>query len=95
MVERIELGKALEKAIKVLKSGGLVVYPTETSYGIGADALNPKVVERVHAAKKQPKEKSISVIVASERQADEIAEIDENARKLIREFMTGPLTLVI
>jgi len=96
-VVRLEKGneeKAIEEAVKVLQKGGIIVYPTETCYGLGADALNEKAVEKVHLAKRQPREKPISVIAGNEKQAGEIAELDENARKLIHNFMPGPLTLV-
>jgi len=85
---------ALEEAVKALQEGKMIAYPTETSYGIGADALNEKAVEKVHEAKQQPKDKPISVIVADEKQAEKVAELDENARKLIHNFMPGPLTIV-
>lgn len=87
-------GKVLEKAAGILANGGLVVYPTETSYGIGADALNSEAVARVHEAKGQDKSKPISVIVGNAEQAEEVAEINDKALKLIHKFMPGPLTLV-
>jgi L-threonylcarbamoyladenylate synthase len=95
----VKLGEASEKetikeAVGVLLKGGVVVYPTETSYAIGADALNAGAVERVHEAKKQPKSKPVSVIVASEEQAEEIAQIEADTRRLIHNFMPGPLTLL-
>jgi L-threonylcarbamoyladenylate synthase len=54
--------------IKVLKKGGLILYPTDTIWGIGCDATNPDAVERVHRLKKRPDEKSMIVLVAEERQ---------------------------
>lgn len=86
--------KAIEKALEVLASGGIIVYPTETSYGVGADALNAEAVGKVHETKRQPKDKPISVIVANEKQAEEVAEIGKKERELIHNFMPGPLTLI-
>lgn len=94
MAEIVKVGQATGPALKVLREGGIIVYPTETSYGIGADALNSEAVERVHRAKQQPSDKPISVIVASEEQAEQVAEIDEKAMRLIHNFMPGPLTLI-
>ena len=88
------LGAAIDAAVNVLKEGGVIVFPTETSYGLGTDALNAKAVEKVHNAKEQPLNKPISVVVASVEQAKEIAKVGENAEKLIHNFMPGPLTLV-
>jgi L-threonylcarbamoyladenylate synthase len=94
MAEIVKIEQAMAPALKVLKEGGIIVYPTETSYGIGADALNSNAVEKVHLAKKQPNNKPISVIVASEEQAEQVAELNENARRLIHNFMPGPLTII-
>ena len=94
MARVLKQEKALEEAVKVLKQGGVIIYPTETSYGVGADALNPEAIAKVHEAKQQPHDKPISVIVADEKQAEEIAEIGEKERKLIHNFMPGPLTLI-
>ncbi|MDP6670789.1 MAG: L-threonylcarbamoyladenylate synthase [archaeon] len=94
MAKIVKIEQAIEPALQVLKEGGVIVYPTETSYGIGVDALSSNAVEKVHLAKKQPGSKPISVIVANEKQAEQVAELNENARRLIHNFMPGPLTLI-
>lgn len=58
----------IEKCLQVLKNGGLILYPTDTVWGIGCDATNEKAVERVYALKKRPDEKAMIVLVADERE---------------------------
>ncbi len=84
----------IEKAKQVIKDGGIVVYPTETAYGIAADALNPEAVEKVFEAKKRPRDKGMTVIVDSLETAEKYAKLSDNERKVVEEFMPGPLTLI-
>ena len=87
--------KEIERIVQVLKNGGIIVYPTETSYGIGADALNKKAVLKVHKVKMQSTSKPISIIVPSIEVAKKIGKMDNDAEKLVKKFMPGPLTLVV
>lgn len=84
----------LEKVREILKDGGTVIFPTETAYGIAADARNPDAVEKVYKAKKRSRSKGLTTIVSSKEQAEEYGILDDTERKLIDEFMPGPLTLV-
>lgn len=84
----------LEKARKTVRNGGLVIYPTETAYAVGGDALDEEVIEKVYEAKQRPREKGLTVIVDSLETAEEYAELCEMERALVEEFMPGPLTLV-
>lgn len=86
--------KAIEKAIIVLEKKGTIIFPTETSYGIGADALDKKAVAKVHEAKQQSQSKPISVIVSDLEQAEKIAELNAEARILAKKFFPEPLTLI-
>ncbi len=85
----------IEKAARILKKGGLVVFPTESSYGLGADASNPVAVKKIASAKSQPEEKAISVIAADLEQAKKFGKITGEAKKLAERLMPGPLTLVV
>lgn len=78
-----------------LDEGKIGVYPTETAYGIAADALNEEAVEKVYKAKKRPKSKPLTTICHDLDQVEEHANLTEDERKLIEEFMPGPLTLVV
>jgi L-threonylcarbamoyladenylate synthase len=84
----------VEEAKNVVKENDVIVYPTETAYGIGGNALNEEVIDRVYEAKQRPRSKGLTVIVNSLEQAESYAELNEAEKALIKEFMPGPLTLV-
>ena len=85
---------AISTAVRVLKKGGIIVYPTETSYGIGADATSSKAIRKIFRIKTRDKGKQISIIVSSLNMAKRYAIVDEFAQKLTQKFMPGPLTLI-
>lgn len=90
----MDLEDDIEKAKKVIENGGLVIFPTETAYGIAADATNPFAVEKVYEAKDRPKSKGLTTIVDSLETAEEYGNLSEDEKKVVDEFMPGPLTLV-
>lgn len=79
----------------VLAKGGLVAAPTETVYGLAADALNPRACRAIFRAKGRPANDPLIVHVASLEQAAEIAELDDAVRQVAKAFWPGPLTLVL
>lgn len=84
-----------EKAAEIIKRGGLVVFPTETVYGLGANALNGDAVRKIYAAKGRPSDNPLIAHVASKGDVEMLArEIPENAKKLMDAFWGGPLTLI-
>ena len=87
--------KNILKASKILQEGGIVVFPTETVYGIGANALNDKAVERIYAAKKRPQNNPLIVHVENLERARSIAHFSEIELFLAENFWPGPLTLVL
>lgn len=89
------IGTDLSHAAETLRAGGLVAIPTETVYGLGADATNPDAVAKIFAAKERPKFDPLIVHLASVDQLAEIvAEIPPTAEKLMQAFWPGPLTLL-
>ncbi len=84
----------LEKAAAVLKSGGLVVYPTETAYALGCDPRNAKAVKRLFAVKARDASKPLPMIAASEAMAARFLRLDRYGRMLAEVFWPGPLTIV-
>ena len=86
----------IDQAVSVLRSGGLVAFPTETVYGLGADASNPEAVRRIFEAKGRPATHPVIVHLADAVQAANWArEMPEPARKLAKKFWPGPLTIVV
>jgi L-threonylcarbamoyladenylate synthase len=86
----------IEHAVTILKSGGLVAFPTETVYGLGADASNPDAVAKIFAVKGRPAGHPLIVHVADAVQvANWARDSPDAARKLARKFWPGPLTLIL
>lgn len=85
----------LDKILSELNSGKLVVYPTETLYGLGADPFDEAAVKRVFMAKKRPFDMPLSIAVSNIRMLEELAVLDERARALAEKFLPGPLTLIL
>ncbi len=86
----------IQTAAQLLRSGELVVFPTETVYGLGANALDPAAVLKIYALKGRPATSPLIVHVSSIEQARELAaEWPEDAERLAREFWPGPLTIVV
>lgn len=87
---------ALPSALEVLKSGGLVAFPTDTVYGVGALAFDRMAVESIYTAKDRPVEKAIPILIGDVDDLAKVAiSIPEIALKLAAHFWPGPLTLVI
>jgi len=86
----------LAAAARVLATGGVVVYPTETVYGLGADAFNPAALQRLVALKVRAPGKPIAVLIADvEMLHDLVTDVPAIAQRLMRQFWPGPLTLVM
>lgn len=88
------MDKQIEKAKKTIEEGGIVIFPTETAYGIAADATNQEAIEKVYNAKNRPKSKGLTTIVSNLEQAQEFGNLSNLEKKIVEEFMPGPLTLV-
>jgi L-threonylcarbamoyladenylate synthase len=86
---------SIEKAITILEAGGVVAFPTETFYGLAADATNEKAVDRIFEIKGRSFNNPIALIISKENDLDLLTDnIPEEAKKLMAAFWPGPLTLV-
>jgi L-threonylcarbamoyladenylate synthase len=95
-LESQEAIQALGDAAGILRGGGLVAFPTETVYGLGANALDGEAVGRIFVAKRRPSWDPIIVHIADETMLEGVVrEIPEAARKLMKAFWPGPLTLLL
>lgn len=95
-LESSEAAAALDRAAEILRAGGLVALPTETVYGLGANALDHAAVERIFSAKERPAWDPIIVHVASLEMLDGLVEnVSATARRLMEQFWPGPLTLLL
>ena len=87
---------AIKRAASIIRDGGLVAFPTETVYGLGADAMNENAVQKIFEAKGRPSDNPCIVHVASRAMLDHVTTgINARAELLIQKFWPGPLTLVL
>ncbi|MFW5749657.1 MAG: L-threonylcarbamoyladenylate synthase [Halanaerobium sp.] len=93
---RLKNDSAVVEAAELLKSGELVALPTETVYGLAADALNPEAVKKIFRAKGRPQDNPLIVHIADQSQLAQLTagEISDRAEKLMEKFWPGPLTII-
>jgi L-threonylcarbamoyladenylate synthase len=90
------LQREIEKGVEILQKGGVIAFPTDTVYGLGADAFNSTAVERIYEIKNRPKHQQFPLLIADVKQLTALAEpIPEIAWFLARRFWPGGLTLVL
>jgi len=88
--------QALEAALQTLRSGGLVVFPTDTLYGLGCDPTNPNALQAIYAAKNRPTLKAIPVLIGESSQLSGlVTALPPQAERLIHRYWPGPLTLIL
>ncbi|HXZ29812.1 MAG TPA: L-threonylcarbamoyladenylate synthase [Dehalococcoidia bacterium] len=88
--------REIDKGVQILQKGGVIAFPTDTVYGLGADAFNTRAVERVYEIKNRPKYQQVPLLIADVKQLTTLAEpIPEIAWLLARRFWPGGLTLVL
>ena len=85
----------LDRAGEAARAGDLIVYPTETVYGLGADALDPDAVASVFDAKRRDRSKPVSMAVDSVETAADVTRPADRERAFMREFLPGPVTVVV
>lgn len=86
----------LKEPAQIIKAGGIVIFPTETVYGIGVNGLNETAIKKLYEVKKRPITKPISLLVNSIEMIEEVAkDITEIEYDLIKKFLPGPLTIVL
>jgi len=86
--------KQIDKTLAVLRQGGVVVYPTETAYGLGTDATNSHGVARLASIKRRSINAPFSIIVSSLAMAEQYCQFSAAARRIVNEHWPGPLTII-
>ncbi|MBU1036788.1 threonylcarbamoyl-AMP synthase [Patescibacteria group bacterium] len=99
-MKKRELSKSAEsfivnEAVKILKKGKIIVYPTETAYGLGADFSNPQALKKIYQIKGRSFKKPLSIIVSDFKMAKKLIKFDKFSLKLAKKYWPGPLTLVL
>ena len=85
----------IEEASRLIQNGEVVAFPTETVYGLGADATNESAIKKVFVAKGRPADNPLIMTVADATQMDEFVTISDQARKLMNHFWPGSLTIIL
>lgn len=85
----------LSECAQIIKDGGLVAFPTETVYGLGANALDDAACAKIYEAKMRPQDKALLCHVCGVEMAEKIAFLDDRARRLISRFTPGPVTVIV
>jgi L-threonylcarbamoyladenylate synthase len=88
------MAEAVQEAVQTLREGGLVVYPTETMYGVGVDAINADAVTKLLRFKNRPAGKAVSIVVQDQEMAERYVSLNEGAKSLYATFLPGPVTIV-
>ena len=95
-ISKNNIFKAIDQAVAILRQGGIVAFPTDTVYGVGADTFNPEAVEKIYIAKLRPRNKPLPVLVSS---IDDVRKISEELPHIFDEltakFWPGALTLIV
>ena len=94
ILDKSNYKSALKEASYVLSNGGLVVYPTETCYGLGADALNQRGVDKLLSYKRRREGKPLSILVQDQDEASRYVDVNESAARMYERFLPGPVTVV-
>ena len=87
--------RLIRKVVEILKGGGVVVYPTDTYYGIGCDIMNKKAIERIYQLKQRNKSKPFSFICSGLKNISLYAKVSNYAYKTMRRLLPGPYTFVL
>ncbi len=85
----------VEDAIHILKEGGVIIYPTETVYGLGASIFKKEGIKRIYEIKGRSFSKPVSVAVSSYDMIEEVAHLDESTREIIEKILPGPVTVLL
>lgn len=93
--DKAENERILQKAADIIKSGGLVAFPTETVYGLGANALDKSAAEKIYSAKGRPSNNPLIIHLANALDADRYAYVNESFTLLSKAFMPGPVTAIL
>jgi L-threonylcarbamoyladenylate synthase len=95
MSEEYIIRESMEEAGSVIRTGGLVVFPTETVYGLGANALDSEAVKGIFKAKGRPQDNPLIVHVADMNIEDYVEDVPEAAKHMMESFWPGPLTIIL
>lgn len=87
--------RLIRKAVDILRSGGIVIYPTDTVYGMGCDLFNKRGIERIYEIQRRDRRKHLSFICADLKDISRYAQVSDNAYKIMKRLLPGPYTFLL
>jgi L-threonylcarbamoyladenylate synthase len=90
-----ESKEAIEEAVRVVSKGGVIIYPTDTVYGIGCDATNEDAIKRVFRIKKRQEDKAVPLLVSDLEMARKVAHFNDRIEKMLLSVWPGPITVLL
>lgn len=87
--------RLLKKVVDILRDGGIIIYPTDTVYGLGCDLFNKKGIEKIYEIKKREKKQPLSFVCANLKDISRYAIVSDYAYKTMRRFLPGPYTFIL
>ncbi len=87
--------QGIEKAAQIVNQGGIIIFPTDTVYGIGCNPYNSKAVKKIYKIKSRQTTKPLPVLTYSIKTAEKIVEFDQLTKKIVEKFWPGPLTVIL
>jgi L-threonylcarbamoyladenylate synthase len=91
----VDVGQDIEKAADIIRNGGVVIYPTETVYGIGANIFSEEALSKVFSLKKRTPEKPVSIAVSGFEMMEDLVHVSDRERSFIEKFLPGPVTIIL
>ena len=92
----IDQALSISQAVEIIRSGGVIGFPTDTVYGIGVSAFNKEAIEKIYRVKGRSKEKAIPILLADHEELDQITpQPDQTVKTIIQRFWPGALTLIL
>ncbi len=87
--------RLIRKAVDVLRDGGIIIYPTDTVYGIGCDLFNKKGIEKIYLIKRRNKKQPLSFVCADLRDISRYAKVSDSSYKIMKRLLPGPYTFIL
>ena len=87
--------RLIRKAVEVLRGGGIVIYPTDTVYGMGCDLFNKRGIERIYEIQRRDRKQPLSFICASLKDISRYARVSDDAYKIMKRLLPGPYTFIL
>ena len=87
--------RLIRKAVEILRGGGIVIYPTDTVYGMGCDLFNKKGIERIYEIQRRDRKQPLSFICASLKDISRYARVSDDAYKIMKRLLPGPYTFIL